>query len=243
MKGHGGTRIAFALVAVLGAAANVQAATSLKPGPVKVKPLSKEEFADLRAKLGACLVDKSKDGVSKLLEHSDSLGTDFVGMGVQPQMFMFSFRMDLCQKYANQQVTGPLFLKPGALRNLFMEQAYLAKYQAAPKPLLNEKGEPTLAPARIFASKGDLLPQAVAYAQLADCTAANGSELADKVLRTPVGLPAEREAAVALAPIIGQCVTQGQNIALTADTIRALAAEGMWQRYVFVPKPAQASAK
>lgn len=243
MKGHGGIRIAFALLAMMGVATNVQAATSLKPGPVKAKPLSKEEFADLRAKLGACLVEKSKDGVSKLLEHSDSLGTDFAGMGIQPQMLMFSFRMDLCQKYSNPGVMGPLFGKPGALRNLVMEQAYLAKNQAAPKLSLNEKGEPALAPARVFASAGDLLPQAVAYAQLADCTAANGSELADRLLRTPAGLPAEKEAAVALAPVIGQCVTQGQNIALTADIIRGLAAEGMWQRYVFVPKPAQASAK
>jgi hypothetical protein len=242
MKGHGGIGIAVAIATLMGAATAGEAREAVKYS-VKAKALSKEESADLRAKLGACLVDKSKDGVNKLFEHSDSLGTDFAGMGVQPQMLMFSFRMDQCQKFNNPQVTGPLFLKPGAIRNLFMEQAYLAKNQAAPKPLLNEKGEPALAPARIFASKGDLLPQAVAYAQLADCTAANGSELADKVLRTPAGLPAEREAAVALAPVIGQCIAQGQNIALTPDTIRALAAEGMWQRYVFVPKPAQASAK
>ncbi len=137
MKANGGIRIAFALVAMLGAATNVQAATPLKPGPVKVKPLSKEEFADLRAKLGACLVDKSKDGVTKLLEHSESLGTDFAGMGIQPQMLMFSFRMDLCQKYNNPGLMGPLFAKPGALRNLIMEQAYLAKNLATPKLSLN----------------------------------------------------------------------------------------------------------
>jgi hypothetical protein len=243
MKGHREIRIAFALLAMLGAATNVQAATSLKPGPVKVKPLSKEEFADLRAKLGACLVDKSKEGVAKLLAHSDSLGTDFAAMGVQPQMFMFSFRMDLCQKYSNPGLMGPLFAKPGALRNLFMEQAYLAKNPTAPKPLLDANGQPALAAARTYASKGDLLVQAVAYAQLADCTAANGPELADKLLRTGTGLADERAAAVALAPVIGDCVTQGQNIALTQDTIRALAAEGMWHRYVNTAKPALAAAK
>ena len=242
MKTHGGIGIAVAMMALVSVATAGQAREAVKY-MTKAKQLSKEESADLRAKLGACLVDKSKDTVGKLLANSDSLGTDFAAMGVaQPQMIMFSFRMDLCQKFNNPQVTGPLFVKPGALRNLLMEGAYLTKYGAAvPKPMLNEKGEPALAPARNFVSKGDLLPQVYAYAQLADCTAANGPELADKLLRTPAGLPAEREAAVALAPVIGQCVTQGQDIKLTQDTIRAIAAEGLWQRYVYAPKPAQAS--
>ncbi len=138
---------------------------------------------------------------------------------------------------------APIFVKPGALRTLLMEEAYLAKYPGTkPKPLVDEKGEPAVAPPRIYASKGDLLVQAVAYAQLADCTAANGPELADAVLRTGAGLPDERTAAVALAPVIGQCVQEGQNITLTPEVIRGLAAEGLWQRYVSTSMPAQASA-
>ncbi len=60
MRKSGGLKIAVALLAIVGAATAGQAA-GLKAGKVKVKELSKEEFADLRAKLGACLADKSKD--------------------------------------------------------------------------------------------------------------------------------------------------------------------------------------
>ncbi len=35
------------------------------------------------------------------MTHSDSLAVDYAGMGVQPQMYMFSWRMDQCQKYNN----------------------------------------------------------------------------------------------------------------------------------------------
>lgn len=240
MRKRRGTAIAIALLAGMGMTAAGHAA-GLKAGKQKVKELSKEEFADLRAKLGACLADKSKDMAGKLLTHSDSVAVDYAGMGVQPQMYMFSWRMDLCQKYNNPALMGPIFARPGALRTLLMESGYLAKNNRAPKVELDDKGQPVLAPARMFVAKGDQLPQAVAYAQLADCTAANGTDLADAVLRTGAGSAEERAAAVALAPVIGQCVQEGQNISLTPETIRALAAEGMWQRYI--APPAQASAK
>jgi hypothetical protein len=245
MKYRDYVKIGCALIAVMGAIAPGMAATSLKRGAPKVNPLSKEEFAEMRGKLGACIVRRAPEAVGKLMDHSDSLTTDYAGMGVQaPVMFNFQLRLDLCQNYNRPQLNQPIFVKPGALRNLLMEQAYLAKFAKTPQPLLDEKGEPKLAPPRTFVTKGEQLPQAVAYAALADCTAATGSELADAMLRTGAGMPEERTAAVALAPVIGQCVQEGQNIALTQETIRALAAEGMWQRYMAKPAPtAQASAK
>jgi hypothetical protein len=244
MKGMKKTITACAILAALGMAGATQGATKLKSGPPKVNPLTKEEFADLRAKLGACVVKRASDAVGKLMAHSDSLTIDYAGMGLaQPQMMMFQFRLDLCQKYNVPQLFQPVFVKPGALRNLLMEQSYLAKFASLPKPLLNENGEPALAAPRTFATKDEHLSQAKIYAQLADCTAAYGTELADALLRTGAGLPEERTAAVALAPVIGQCVQEGQEIALTPEVIRSIATEGLWQRYVAAPTSAQASAK
>lgn len=241
MRGFGNFMICGAIVASFGSATAANAAASARNVPVKLEPLSKEEFATLRSQLGACVVEKNKAQVAKFLAHSDSLTTDFAAMGVQPQMFIFSFKMDQCQKYNPPQM-GQYLMKPGVFRSMLMENAYLAKTPSAPQPILNDKGEPAPAPVRSYVSRQDQLAQATAFAELADCTAANGTAMADAVLRTGAGMPDERQAAVALAPVIGQCIPAGMDIKLTPDTIRGLAAEGMWQRYASVTTSTQVSA-
>jgi hypothetical protein len=244
MRGLRKAIITSAVVAVIGLSGGAYAANSLKSGakPAKVKPISKEEFADLRGKLGACIVSRNQSAVKKYLENSDSMTVDYRGMGVDPRMAMFMFRMDACTKFNVPQMAQPIFATPGALRNLLLEADYLEKQKAKPAPLLDSNGQPAPARVRAFVTKDDKLQAATAYAALADCTAALGTDLADTVLRTGAGLADERAAAVALAPVIGGCVAEGQDVQLTPATIRALAAEGLWQRYA-TPNTARASAQ
>lgn len=233
-----------ALAAVLGMSGAAQAATTLKPklAPAKVEPLTKEKFAELRQALGACIVSKNQSAVKKYLAHSDSMTIDYTGMGVDPKFAMFMFKLDACKDYNVPQMAQPIFMTPGALRNLLLEATYLEKAQAKPAPLMDAGGKPSPSPARSFASKEDKLASATAFATIADCTATNGLDLADALIRTGAGLPEERQAAVALAPVIGACVPEGQNVSLTPSTIRIIAAEGLWQRYASA-STAQASAK
>ena len=240
MRKVGGIKIAIALLAAMAAGMPGQAA-GLKSGPQKVKPLSQDELAEARAKLGECLYKHNQAMAGKMFDHSDSLMVDYKGMGVANPMFAFD--LQACMKYNVPQMMGMVFTAPNGLRQLMLEQAYLQHFQSAPKPLLDAKGEPALAPPHSFASTGDKLPGAVAFAQIADCTAATGYEQADKLLRTPFGTPAEREAAIALAQsTLGSCIPEGQNISLTPASIRSIAAEGMWHRYRAAPQ-AQASAR
>lgn len=232
-----------ALVAMMGVSAPASAIDSLKPklAPAKVKPITAEQFAELRSKLGACVVKGNKSKVAKYLANSDSMTVDYAALDSNPQMFFFYFNMQACMKYNVPQVNQLVMMKAGGLRNLLLESAYLDDEQAAPQPLLNEKGEPALAPARAFPTKGDGLAAVVSYAALADCVAAKDPALADGVLRTGAGLPDERKAAVALASVLSGCVQEGANVALTPASIRTIAAEGMWHRYANKTKTAVAS--
>ena len=244
MRGYVKGAALCALAAALGMGGAAQAATTLKPKVTapKVEPITKEQFAELRTALGACITSKNQAMVKKYLANSDSMSVDYAGMGVDPKFAMFMFKMDACTKYNVPQMAQPIFMAPTGLRNLLLEAAYLEKVATKPAPLLDPNGQPAPAPVRSFASKEDKLAAATAFAAIADCTAATGLDLADTLIRTGSGLPAEHQAAVALAPVIGACVPEGQNISLTATTIRTLAAEGLYQRYV-AGSTAQASAK
>ncbi|GEM_PF-1450052 len=223
-----------ALAAALGMSGGAMGAESLKPKmkAPKLKPLSDEKFAELRGQLGQCIVARNDAMTKKYLANSDSLTVDYDGMGVDPKFAMFMFRMDACAKYNVPQMAQPVFMTPGALRNLLLEATYLEQVKSTPPVALDENGQPAPVPARNFASKDDNLAPAAAFAAIADCAVSKDAGLADAVLRTGAGLPEERDAAVALAPVIGECVPAGQDLKLTLASIRALAAEGLWQRYI-----------
>lgn len=241
MKGlKRGIIIHAVMLAALGMNGAANAAASAKNIPHKLEPLSKEEFADMRKKLGICVIERNKALVAKFLANSDSVTTDYAAVGIPAQGFVFAFKMDVCQKFNPPQM-AQYIAKPGILRSILLEQTYLAHEPSAPQQLLNDKGEPAPSPARKYVSKADQLASAASYGELADCTAQNGTALADTVLRTGAGMPEERTAAVALAPVIGQCIPAGLDIKLTPDTIRALAAEGLWQRYASASDSAHAS--
>jgi len=224
-----------ALAAAVGMSGGANGAESLKPKvkAPKLEPLPKEKFAELRGQLGACIVARNNAMAKKYLENSDSLTVDYKAMDVDPKRAMFMFRMDACTKYNVPQMAQPVFMTPGALRNLLLEATYLEQVKSKPQVALDENGQPIAAPARRFASTDGNLAPAAAFAAIADCAVAKDAGLADAVLRTGAGLPEERAAAVALAPVIGECVPAGQNVELTPTSIRALAAEGLWQRFVF----------
>ena len=233
MRGHRKGIALCALAAILGASAPSHAIESLKGKmkPAKVEPITNQEFSDLRNQLGACIVKNNKAKVAKYLANSDSLTVDYNAIGSSQQMFFIYFSMDACKKVNVPQMMQPIFMTPGGLRNLLLEASYLDAEAATPQPLLNEKGEPAPSGVRAFPTKGDNLPAVMSYAVLADCVATKDPVLADAVLRTGFSLADERKAAVALAPIIGGCVTEGSNVSLTPASIRTLAAEGMWHRY------------
>jgi len=249
MRKQGRIRMTLAAVALLGVTTSAMAADtmvmdslSVKAGKTKVKPITYEEFATLRAKLGACIVQRNRSKVKAYLQHSDSVTIDYKSLGTDETKFMFYFDISGCSDYNVPQLTQPVFVAKGGLRNLLLESAYLDAVKSAPQPAVDDKGEPTAGVTRNFPTTTDALPSVKMFAALADCTAAKNPAAADAVVRSRAGLSDEKDAAVALAPTIGSCMPAGQNISLTQASIRTLAAEGLWGRYAAGP-PAQASAK
>jgi hypothetical protein len=249
MRKQGRIRIALATVALLGVTSSAMAADKLvmdsltvKPGKAKVKPITLGQFAEFREKLGACIVQRNRAKVKAYLQHSDSVTVDYKALGTDQMMFGFTyFQMQACQDFNPPQVAQEVFMKPGALRSLLQEATYMDQLKAVPPPAVDDKGEPTPGMVRNFATTTDALQSVKIFAALADCAAAKNPAGADAVVRSHAGLGDEKDAAVALAPTIGSCMPEGQNIKLTQQSIRTLAAEGLWGRYA--SGPAQASAK
>lgn len=124
------------------------------------------------------------------------------------------------------------FMSTSSIRGLLAEQAYLAArpaYQAAP--------EGAVVPARVFVATGDELPFAQGLAQFEDCIAQTDPAGADALMRTKPASSGELAAAQALAPTLGTCLPKGQTLSFTAQNVRSIAAEALWQRFVAPTAP------
>ena len=112
------------------------------------------------------------------------------------------------------------------MRALFLEEAYLAQ-NPAPPVVTENISEVTN---RIYVSSGDELVAARGVGAFADCIVHRNAVGADAVLRTEPGSSEERSAARALAPVLSECLINGQEIGFSAGSIRAMAADGLWSR-------------
>lgn len=125
----------------------------------------------------------------------------------------------------------------GPVRSLLAEDAYLA---ANDRPLSIPQGAQE-AVERSFVAQGEELQQARALAAFADCVTYHAPVESDALLRTGRATPEEYAAVNTLAPTLGQCLTQGQNLSLTASRVRALVADGLWSRSHYGTKMATAA--
>jgi hypothetical protein len=114
------------------------------------------------------------------------------------------------------------------IRAMMAEEAYLKRFSAPPGL---PAGATEDAPRKFF-STGATLARAHSLAAFADCVVFKNTAGADAVLRTPPGTMEERKAALTFAPVLGPCLVEGQEIALTPIAIRAIVADGLWARYV-----------
>ena len=125
-------------------------------------------------------------------------------------------------------------LNDASLRSLLAEEAYLAKFKSAaalPEGAVENSD-------RHYVAIGEAKAKAEGLGAYSDCLTFRDTAGADAVMRTMPGSPEERQAARALAPVLGACLTQGQTISLTPTNIRAILADGLWNRYVRVPSSA-----
>ena len=85
--------------------------------------------------------------------------------------------------------------------------------------------------------KSFVWPPMNAMDEFGDCVVSQGEAQVRAFIDTPVASAAEQSAAQALAPALGQCVSEGQTIAVEPAAIRQILAVALYRR-VAAPPPA-----
>jgi hypothetical protein len=132
-----------------------------------------------------------------------------------------------------------------ALRYMMAEGAYLYHYgDAAPAGMAPDTAaaSPTWNVDRHYVSTGEDLGKARFFGDFADCIVAKDPVSADRLVRTEIQSPEERQAAMQLVDALGACLIAGHEFELTPTNIRNFAADGLWQRYVADPGKAAVEA-
>lgn len=79
--------------------------------------------------------------------------------------------------------------------------------------------------------------------QFGDCVVSQGEAPVRAFIDTPVASAAEQSAAQALAPALGQCISEGQTLAVEPAAMRQVLAVALYRRVAVPPVAAAATAK
>lgn len=198
--------------------------------PVQPHALDEKRAGDVRKHFAQCVYRAAKPKVLVMLEHSDPVWVDLQAAGIKDVNAELGMNRCLGDQVAIDQSALSLKFPPPALRDLMAEEAYLARHPVAPSLAADA------APIASFVIPTDTQPAtAAALTDFTDCTVRRDPAGADALLRTMPGSDREHDAAVALAPALGQCLTAGQKVNLKPAGIRALIAYAMWSRFVRAP--------
>jgi hypothetical protein len=197
----------------------------IKRKPKEVDPVRAGASVNAFAR---CTYGRKPDMVRKLLTHSDPVVVDRIEAEVSkiysgPQT---QIKECLGQEFDVDTAALELSVSPGRLRILLMEEDYLARNRG---PIVADPTAPP--PARNFVSTDVDLERAQAIARFSDCLVFRDATLADALLRTTPASDEERTAARALAPALGACLLQGEQMKLTPSAVRVYAVEGLWARF------------
>ncbi len=195
-----------------------------------IGPFTKRVANCTYQRMGAKLIDR-------YLRVSDPVSTNLDGTNIDWNRMEQA--MEFCMGYHAEEYNADIRLNRigmtfsrNRLRALMLEEAYLAGNDT-PVSISDADSELT---ARSYVSSGDDLARAQGLGNYADCIVHRNAEGADTLLRTEPASAAEKSAARALAPVLGECLIDGQRIEFTPASIRALAADGLWSRWAYGSK-------
>jgi hypothetical protein len=220
------------LITTLGA---MPVAAQLKPErptgsrvPADPKDLAAGRAAQLQFEFARCIYRRNPKAAAAILANSDPVRVDLTRAGIKS--LDSSFGLSICLgEQADAGLSNMSVRMPAPTMRLMMaEQAYLTTVPVA--PTLQEGAAENVA--RSYVSEGQLLGKARALAEFADCVVFRNVVGADALVRTRPGSGAENAAARSLGPVLGACLSAGNNTVLNIMTIRSLVADGLWARFV-----------
>ncbi len=182
-----------------------------------------EKAGEINKDFAECVYKRSKAAADQLLASGDPLNTPSIEWGDEDDKGS-QFTGHACLGNWASLRNMSLEISPWTFRAMMAEEAYLARFR-----------QPAVLAANAQEATGRTLQgvdlRAVGMMELADCITFRDTPAADALLRTTPQSAAERDAAVALAPVVSACLLEGQSFRVTPQSIRALAADGLWARY------------
>jgi hypothetical protein len=206
--------------------------SSVYPFSAPVKKMNDANTGVLRKKLAACLYKHGTRAVDDYLENRGRFASIAEMIGTPPGQTTkqpFAGCLDSTGFYGRLTV----IYKPETFRPLFVEEAYLSKFDNAPQlptGAVEILSRPPV-PADVEADSNSGVAAASLLAAISDCLVFKDTSGADALLRTRPFSAEERTVAISLAPAFGGCLPQGQTLKVNPQMIRALAADGLWARY------------
>lgn len=229
-------RALFALIAtaaLLGASPalaqlepKAETGTRMEKKPEKIEP---KRAGFIMKNFARCVYRANPTLAVRLLANSDPVSIDFTTMQTTPQKLTDAFAMGDClgEEMGVLSMGMGMRMNVTRLRPLMAEEDYLFRLKT-PSTLAADATE-TLPRSFVGTAANQL--RARSLADFADCIVFRDPARADALLRTTPNSIEEGGAARALSASLGACLVQGQTIELTAPTVRAIVADGLWMRF------------
>lgn len=201
--------------------------------PERMNPLGDEEVRHKIKTFSRCVYRREPEVVDLLLRYSDSFSIDYSGIGIEPADLNEELDLSEClvQTMRDSGSRFQLRISPQALRAHLAEEAYLANNDAPP---VIEDGAPEIIPIRYV---GPSSPQWTrAEAAFDDCIVYQAPQEAHNLLLTAPASESESVAVQRLMPALSGCLVLGEELGLTLQAVRNLAASGLWARSVLGPE-------
>lgn len=195
--------------------------------PVDARSIASDRAAVIGREFGECVYRMRGKQVDRFLSTTDPVTMP------QPEMVGKILSGDATSECLGRAAIDDagmigLSVKPPRFRQMMLEESYRSRVRS--RPAVAALTTP-IAPRR-FVSTGDKLAEAQSTAAFADCVVAADPAGSDALLRTLRGTAEETRAAKALAPVLGQCLTQGSTLKFNTASIRSFVAEGAWHIFV-----------
>lgn len=192
----------------------------------KLNSVERERTRTVFDQLGRCLYRRSPPVALDFLDKTDLgfVSFDQIGQAQDKALKIFGFN-DCLDRVASANSSGvAVRFAAQNLRQWLIQAAYFDRYQGGPtwlKPgyVVDERQLPL--------SGGNRGVRMVL--DFADCVVAADPNNADYFYRTPPGSPDEHDAVNTLAPSLGPCLPQGQQLQLTPYSLRMWIGEALWQ--------------
>lgn len=193
--------------------------------PAKLGKVTRDRSRAMLGQFTRCVYDRSNQQALTLLGRTDLGFNDFRQINMDTERATRAFGFNDCLRRASEayQTGSRLRFSAGGLRQWMLQEAYLDKFPEGPtwvKPgnSIDERQLPL--------SERDGTVRAIM--DFVDCVVATDPYSADYFYRAESGSEDEKAAIEQLAPTLGPCIAEGEQVQLLPDVLRLWVGEGLW---------------